>query len=171
MMAAVRLAFVCLGLACACSCRPVIDPDGSTLSGQPGRIGLLTFVADTIAFTTYDAFALQTSAIPDARVSLRLEGGGQAAYFDAQVRVVTTNSTVILSNLLIRFGDVDSSARFYQIRLQSTQFTSSLRIDEEAIISGTFSGLLEGTGVNAYGTTLRIKSGAVRIPFKPTGVH
>lgn len=156
---------LCFAAATAISCRYIADPEDLNRLQETERPGLLTFLADTIEFRTDNAFAEQTSVL-GARVYLRLESSGRSAYFDAQMDIIRSNSSVRLANLYIRFGDIDSSAEFYQKRIPGSAFFSSLTINENDVIEGTFGGQLDGTGERALGKTLTIKRGMIRVALK-----
>ncbi|MDH3253325.1 MAG: hypothetical protein OEM41_11070, partial [Ignavibacteria bacterium] len=163
---AICVILVCCGVGMVGSCRHIADPDDLNRLQEVEQAGLLTFLVDSIEFRTDNAFAEQTSGIPDARVYLRLEESGRSAYFDAQMRVIRSNSSVLLMNLYIRFGDIDSSAEFYQMRPPTAGFFSSLSINSNDVIEGSFMGQLEGTGTRALGKTLTIRNGMIRVALK-----
>jgi hypothetical protein len=159
---------LCCGAAIIVSCRYVADPEDLSRLQEAEQTGLLTFLADSLEFRSNNAFAEQISAVPDARVYLRFEQGGRAVYFDALLRIIRSNASVALMNLTIRFGDVDSSAEFYQMRPPTSGFFSILTINENDVIEGSFMGQLEGTGSGALGKTLTIRKGMIRVALKPS---
>jgi hypothetical protein len=150
------------------SCRYITDPGDLKNQQEFEQTGLLSFKADTLEFRADNAFAEQISTVPDARVYVRLEQGGRAVYFDALFRIIRSNSSVGLTNLTIRFGDIDSSAEFYQMRPPTSGFFSILTIGANDVIEGSFMGQLEGTGTKALGKTLTIRNGIIKVAFRPS---
>jgi hypothetical protein len=148
------------------SCRHVADPGDLKRQQEFEQTGLLSFKADTLEFRAENAFAEQISTVPDARVYMRLEQNDHAVYFDALLHIARSNSSVALTNLTIRFGDIDSSAEFYQMRHPITGFFSTLTIGVNDVIEGNFMGELEGTGTKALGKTLTIRNGMIRVALR-----
>ncbi len=168
MVRIVEVTFVLVSVMSGISCRYVADPEDLQKQQEFEQAGLLSFKADTLEFRAEDAFAEQISAVPEARVYMRLERNGHAVYFDALLRIARSNSSVGLTNLTIRFGDIDSSAEFYHMRPPTSGFFSTLTIGANDVIEGNFMGELEGTGTKALGKTLTIRNGMIRVALRPS---
>ena len=73
------------------------------------------------------------------------------------------DSNVISELFIVRVGEVDSTARFYQWKPDGT-FSLDIRKTRTNFL-GTFGGWLQGTGRNALGTKMLILQGGFNVVY------
>jgi hypothetical protein len=100
----------------------------------------------------------------DGEIVETLTGDREKAFVTMEFRV--SGKQVQLQKFVLRLGEADSTARFYQWE----QRDPSLRVDllqfTNGVILGSFSGWLYGTGSAAYGSQLLIRKATLHVRFE-----
>jgi hypothetical protein len=69
-----------------------------------------------------------------------------------------------LWKFIVRIGEIDSTARFYEWAVRDPSFRIDLKLRTGAI-SGVFGGWLQGTGRTTFGTQILVRRGTMNVPF------
>jgi hypothetical protein len=128
-----------------------------------GPIGSLSIELDSVSFWTRSAVAHKLSLPIDGSVVETLSGSSEKAFLTMEFRVLDQAMTV--SKFVLRIGESDSTARFYERRADDPSFRTDLKLKNEAIV-GTFGGWLHGTGQLTYGTQRLIRIGTMNVRFE-----
>lgn len=140
-------------------------PAGGVTSDERiyGSLGSLMVQVEADTFKAKEVRGIRQPPFNAGAIRTELHSRRETAFFEIGYTLYELNQTIGFSDIVLRIGAVDSSARFYTIAPGNRSFRMEAKL-EGNIVKAQFGGWLDGTGSVALGSHLLVTRGSMHIP-------
>lgn len=140
-------------------------PAGGVTSDERiyGPLGSLMVQVESDTFKAEAVRGIRQPPFNTGMIRAELHSRRETAFVEIGYTLYELNRSIGFSNIVLRIGTVDSSARFYTIAPGNRSFRMETKF-EGNIVKSLFGGWLDGTGSVTLGSHMLVTRGTMHIP-------